>query len=175
MHSSSGTVAVRQNSAKASRPITEWVTQGILVLVAAYVGFSSRGLGIWTPEGPGPGFFPVVLAIGLAALSVAWFLQTLRQSPAVQNDDDKAPLLSSDAVITLASLIVVATVMNVLGFQAVMVLFLLFHLRFRGHRRWLTSIVIALAGGIGVFHLFNDLLLVPLPYATVPPLSWLGV
>jgi hypothetical protein len=78
-------------------------------------------------------------------------------------------------VITLASLLVVAAVMNFLGFQAVMVLFLLFHLRFRGRRRWLTSIVIALAGGIGVFHLFNDLLLVPLPYATVPPLTWLGV
>ena len=175
MHSSNGTVAEWRDSATASRPITEWVSQGVLVLVAAYVAFSSRSLGIWMPEGPGPGFFPLVLALGLAALSAAWFLQTLRRQQAAGSDDERAPLLSSDAVITLASLVVVAAVMNFLGFQAVMVLFLLFHLRFRGRRRWLTSIAIALVGSIGVFHLFNDLLLVPLPYATVPPLTWLGV
>jgi hypothetical protein len=175
MHSPSGTVAVPQDTGKASRPLTEWVTQGVLLLVAAYVAFSSRGLGIWMPEGPGPGFFPLVLALGLAALSGAWFIQTLRHTHAAHGEQDKAPLLSSDAVITLASLIVVAAVMNFLGFQAVMALFLLFHLRYRGRRRWLTSIVIALAGSVGIFHLFNDLMLVPLPYATVPPLTWLGV
>lgn len=154
------------------RPLGAWVAQAVLIVIAVYVVISARALGIWLPQGPGPGFFPLVLALGLALLSVAWFIQTRRaavESPAEEAQPWKR------AAITVASLVVLAAVLNFLGFQASMLLFLLFHLRVMGRRRWLTSVVIAVAGSIGAFHLFNDFLLVPLPYATVPPLTWLGV
>lgn len=154
------------------RPAAERVAQLVLLAVAAYAGFSARGLGIWTPEGPGPGFFPLVLAVGLALLSVAWLVQTRGR---VAVEEAGGGTWSRSALITFASLIVVAATLNYLGFQLVMTLFLLFHLRFRGGRRWLTSVVISLVAAIGTFHVFNDFLLVPLPYASVPPLTWLGI
>lgn len=171
MTTSNGNGAVLETPA-VRQPVAERVAQVVLLAVAAYAGFSARGLGIWTPEGPGPGFFPLVLAAGLALLSVAWLAQTRGR---VAVDETGGETLSRPAVITFASLLVVGATLDYLGFQLVMTLFLLFHLRFRGRRRWLTSVVIALVAAIGTFHVFNDFLLVPLPYASVPPLTWLGI
>ena len=172
MTTPNGNGAVLEGGATVRQPVAERVAQLVLLAVAAYAGFSARGLGIWTPEGPGPGFFPLVLAVGLALLSVAWLVQTRHQVPA---EEAEGHTLSRAAVVTFASLLVVAATLDYLGFQLVMTLFLVFHLRFRGRRRWLTSVVIALVAAVGTFHVFNDFLLVPLPYASVPPLTWLGI
>lgn len=157
-----------------ARPVGAWVAQAVLVAVAGYVVVSARGLGIWLPQGPGPGFFPLVLAVALIVLSVAWFVQTRRAAGGGPAESRGAHAWKRPAAI-LASLVVLASVLDLLGFQAAMLLFLLFHLRVMGRHRWLTSAVIAVAGSVGAFHLFNDFLLVPLPYAGVPPLTWLGV
>jgi putative tricarboxylic transport membrane protein len=156
------------------RPVGAWAVQAVLIVMAGYVVVSARTLGVWLPQGPGPGFFPLVLAVALIVLSVVWFVQTRRAAGGEPAEDAGAYSWRRPAVI-LASLVVLAAVLNLLGFQAGMLLFLLFQLRVMGRCRWLTSVVIAAAGGVGAFHLFNDFLLVPLPYATVPPLTWLGV
>jgi putative tricarboxylic transport membrane protein len=156
------------------RPVGAWAAQAALIVIAGYVVISARGLGVWLPQGPGPGFFPLVLAVAMIVLSVAWFVQTRRAAGGDSAEDAGAYPWKRPAV-TLASLVVLAAVLNLLGFQAGMLLFLLFQLRVMGRCRWLTSVVIAVAGSVGGFHLFDDFLSVPLPYATVPPLTWLGV
>lgn len=154
------------------RPAGAWATQAVLAAVGVYVAASSSELGIWTPEGPGPGFFPLVLAIGLVLLSVAWFVQTPRVEP-VPIDDQRTLWRAAGA--TIASLIVLAVVLELIGFQVSMFAFLMFHLRWLGRVRWLTAVAVSLLGSVGAFHLFSDLLLVPLPVATVPPLTMLGI
>ncbi|MFE9204880.1 tripartite tricarboxylate transporter TctB family protein [Micromonospora sp. NPDC007230] len=163
---------VARTAGRDVRPLGAWAAQAVLIAIAVYVVISARALGIWLPQGPGPGFFPLVLAVALVLLSVAWFIQT-RRAAAGSSAGEASPW--KQPAVTIASLVVLAAVLNFLGFQASMLLFLLFHLKVMGRRGWLTSIVIAVAGSIGAFYLFNDFLLVPLPYATVPPLSWLGV
>lgn len=157
-----------------ARPVGAWAAQAVLIVIAGYVVISARGLGVWLPQGPGPGFFPLVLAVALIVLSIAWFVQTRRAAGGEPGEDAGAYPWKRPAV-TLASLVVLASVLNFSGFQAGMLLFLLFQLRVMGRCRWLTSVVIAAAGSVGAFHLFNDFLLVPLPYATLTPLTWLGV
>jgi hypothetical protein len=154
------------------RPAGAWATQAVLAAVGVYVAASSSELGIWMPEGPGPGFFPLVLAIGLVLLSVAWFVQTPRLEPA-PSGDQRALWRASG--ITIASLIVLAVVLELIGFQVSMFAFLMFHLRWLGKVRWVTAVTVSLLGSVGAFHLFSDLLLVPLPVATVPPLTMLGI
>lgn len=155
-----------------ARPLGAWAAQAVLIVIAAYVVISARSLGVWLPQGPGPGFFPLVLAVALVLLSVAWFIQ-IRRAADGSSAEDVYPWRRP--AVTIASLVVLAVVLDFLGFQASMLLFLLFNLRVMGRCRWLTSAVIAVVGSVGVFHLFNDFLLVPLPYAIVPPLTWLGV
>lgn len=155
------------------RPVGAWAAQAVLIVIAGYVVVSARGLGIWLPQGPGPGFFPLVLAVALTVLSIVWFAQSRAAGSAPA--EDAGDYAWQRPAVTLASLVLLAAVLNLLGFRAGMLLFLLFQLRVMGRCRWLTSVVIAVAGSVGAFHLFNDFLLVPLPYATVPPLTWLGV
>jgi len=164
--------ADREAPVATARPIGTWIAQAVLVAISAYLVLESRSLGIWTDGGPGPGFFPLVLSVALAVLSVVWFVQTRREALPTRTAESH---LGRQAAITTVSLVVLAALLNVLGFQLAMLLFLLFHLRVMGRVRWLTSLVVAVAGSVGAFHLFNDLLMVTLPVASVPPLSWLGV
>ncbi|MGW7682288.1 tripartite tricarboxylate transporter TctB family protein [Kribbella sp. NPDC054772] len=157
---------------KHRRPVGTWAVQAVLAAIGGYVAVSARGLGIWLPEGPGPGFFPLVLAGALILLSVGWFFQTPRLEP-VPADDRHA--VSRAAAVTIASLIVLALLLGVLGFQVCVFVFLMFHLRWIGKVRWLTASAVAVAGSVGAFHLFSDLLLVPLPVAVVPPLTLIGI
>lgn len=154
------------------RPVGAWATQASLAAIGAYICSGSAALGIWSPQGPGPGFFPLVLAGFLVLLSGIWFLQTPRH--------DERPPASQRTIwrhgaVTIASLIVLGTVMDILGFQVSMFVFLLFHLRLRGKVSWLTSVLVALGGSVATFHLFSDFLLVPLPLATLPPFTLLGL
>jgi putative tricarboxylic transport membrane protein len=169
-----GNETVPKVSKRGVRPVGTWAAQAVLVVIAVYIVISARDLGVWLPQGPGPGFFPLVLAAALIVLSVAWFVQTRRAAGGDPAEDGGAYPWKRPAV-TLTSLVVLASVLDFLGFQAGMLLFLLFQLRVMGRCRWLTSVVIAVAGSVGAFHLFNDFLQVALPYATVPPLTWLGV
>lgn len=153
-------------------PVGAWAVQGALLLVAAYVIVSSRGLGIWTPAGPGPGFFPLVLSVSLALLAITWFAQTPK-AVAKPSGVDYRQWRSAGA--TVASLVLLGALLNVLGFQLAMLLLLMYHLRIRGRCHWATSIAVSVLGSIGAFHLFNDFLLVPLPIATFPPLTLLGM
>lgn len=154
------------------RPVGTWAVQGVLLLVAAYVIASSRGLGIWTSGGPGPGFFPLVLAVSLALLAIAWFAQTPKAVAKPSGADYRQ---RRSAGVTIASLVALGAVVNVIGFQMAMLLLLMFHLRIRGRCGWVTSIAVSALGSIGAFHLFNDFLLVPLPVAIIPPFTLIGV
>lgn len=188
--------------------------QIVLLVLSILIAWNSLDLGLFVTLGPGAGFFPFFLSIGLGLLSVAWLIQTQRSwakdrhertkrsihtaafdmvddsahsitNKTHQPDEDavesspeelEASLLARKHVINIiASLIVLAIVMVPLGYQIPMFLFLIYHLGFRARRRWYTVLAIALAGSIGVFHIFNDLLSVALPYSNFELLNLIGL
>ncbi|HEY1155946.1 MAG TPA: tripartite tricarboxylate transporter TctB family protein, partial [Arthrobacter sp.] len=59
-------------------------------------------------------------------------------------------------------------------FQLSMFLFLLYHLKIRGRRTWVSSLVIALLGSVGAFYAFNNGLNVALPVSSLAPLNLIG-
>ena len=75
----------------------------------------------------------------------------------------------------LAALVVTAGLMNLLGFQLMMFLFLVFLLMVLGRQALWMTLVVALLGSVGLFHLFGGYLDVPLPVATVKLLANLGL
>lgn len=77
--------------------------------------------------------------------------------------------------IVVGSMIAVAALLNPLGFQTTMFLFLMLHLRVLGRVRWIISLIVALAGSVGVFHLFWNALQVPLPLSMLIPLHAIGL
>ncbi|MCG5217055.1 tripartite tricarboxylate transporter TctB family protein [Streptosporangium sp. KLBMP 9127] len=146
-------------------------TQAALVALAVYITVEALSLGLWTSFGPGPGFFPFALAVALGVLSVAWFAQSRagRETAAAERPDLR------HAAVVLVSLLVLAGLLDLLGYQVSMFLFLMFHLKWRAERGWALSLVLSVAGSAGVFHGFEQGLLVQLPASAIPFLAGLGL
>lgn len=175
------------------------VTAALVVVVGVAAAIGSESLRLWTPLGPGPGFFPLCLGVLLAAFGTAWLVSQVRTNrnaatasaatdgepgtdtaPEVpgqaREDQDEVPEYSLPTVVAiLTSLCALAATLEVLGYQLAMFLFLLFHLLVLGRRRLLLSLAIALIGSVGVFVVFTRLLGVPLPASSVPFLAGLGL
>jgi putative tricarboxylic transport membrane protein len=157
-----------------------------LLLLGLAVVWGSTQLGFWVNLGPGPGFFPLILGTLLILLSVAWFVQarTVERHPPAAEDEgllepdgsgEEVPDVPYKRVDTIvASLVLLAVGMDLLGFQLSMLFFLVFHLRVLGRRRWLLTAIVSVAGSFGVFSLFTMLLSVGLPAASIPFLRALG-
>ena len=132
----------------------------VFVVVGVYVLVSSIDLGLWTSLGPGPGMFPFAMGVLLVAMSVVWLFQELRNPSETPGGVDGRLVIA-----VVVSLAVLAAVLDLLGFQLSMFAFLLYHLKVRGRRGWLSSLIIALAGSVGAFYAFNYGLNVSLPTA----------
>ncbi len=186
-HEATATAAAASEESRAAR-VLRLTAPVLLLLLAAAVIWSSVGLGYWTPLGPGPGLFPLWLAVLLAALSGIWLIEQIRgkrPSPA----DAEEPVAGLDAlpqetesavkpgqvIAIVVSLVVLTALLEVLGFQLSMLLFLLFHLKVLGRRRWLLTLVLSAVGSFGIYTLFAQVLSVNLPVSAIPALQSLGL
>ena len=75
----------------------------------------------------------------------------------------------------IAALVLTATLMDLLGFQLAMFLYLVFMLMFMGEQSIWMSLVIAAIGSAGVYHLFGKFLDVRLPPSSLSMLAQLGL
>ena len=135
-----------------------------LLVIFAFFAYESLALSLRDALGPGPGFFPFWLAVigAVLALVLLGQLRTGRTSiDAGTLSFDRAG--SRSVLWVLGGLIAATALLEVLGFRLVMLLLLAYLLVLLGVRNWLAIGVFALAGSIGVFHAFFDLLKVPLP------------
>lgn len=163
------------------------IVPAALMVLAGAVIFSGFGLGYWTPLGPGPGFFPFWIGLVLAISSAVWLVQMLRGNPNVGPKHAEPGVLNTENVkvtrtakkrplwTILLSLVIMASLLDVLGFQLTMFAFLLFQLKFQGGRKWLESLIIALIGSFGIFYLFTQVLQVTLPTSGIDFLEDLGL
>ena len=143
---------------------------GAFAAVGVYVLVSSIELGLWTSLGPGPGLFPFAMGAVLVAMAVLWLLQELRRPSDAAEGVDRGLVIA-----VVLSLTILAAVMDLLGFQLSMFLFLMYHLKLRGHRSWISSLITALAGSVGAFYAFNFGLNVSLPVSAFPLLNTIGL
>lgn len=143
--------------------------------VSAFVIWESWDLEYYTNLGPGPGFFPFWLGIIMGVLSFVWLIQEIKGM-----DNRKSSFLAKDANLTrvilpILALLAVAYSMNILGFQLSMFLFLIFLLKILGRQNLLVSLLVALLGSFGVYHIFTRYLDIILPIAIFKSLANLGL
>jgi putative tricarboxylic transport membrane protein len=143
---------------------------GAFTAVGIYVLVNSLGLGLWTSLGPGPGLFPFAMGGVLVAMALVWLVQELRRPSETAEGVDRGLVVA-----VVVSLAILASVMDLLGFQLSTFLFLMYHLKLRGRRTWVTSLIIALAGSVGAFYAFNYGLNVALPVSAFPLLNTIGL
>ena len=142
-----------------------------------FLASQGRALGIagrFGP-GPGPGFFPFWVGLGLAALSLAWLGQvTLRPVPGAPPDFVPERDGQVRVVSVVAALVGFAVALTGLGFDLAMLGFLIALFLAFGREHVLPKIVLAVAGSFGVHYVFEKLLEVPLPSTSLDALRKLG-
>lgn len=163
------------------RSISGVVAAGIFLLLGIITSVASLSLGLWASLGPGPGFFPFWTGLLLAGASVVWGIGQWRRPNVVEHAETpeaaaaEIPASPRQIITTVVSLIALALLLEVLGFQLSVLLFLLFQLKFVARRSWLLTIILSLAGSFGLYAVFANVLSVPLPGAGIPFLYDLGL
>jgi putative tricarboxylic transport membrane protein len=135
----------------------------LLALFGFFV-FESLRLSLTDALGPGPGFFPFWLGV-LGAILAATLLAQLRTVRPDREADELAfdRAGTRNVVLVLAGLAVAGGALELAGFRLAMLALLVYILVVLGVRRWLAIALFAAAGSFGVYHVFYDLLKVPLP------------
>jgi putative tricarboxylic transport membrane protein len=146
------------------------------IAFSAFVVWESWNLEYYTPLGPGAGFFPLWLGVVMAGLSLIWLVRISgrkgrpKEGLFLPEREGTVRLLS-----VLGAMLAATLLMDFLGFQSVMFLLLFFLLLIPGRQTiWLT-LVVALLGSVGIYHLFGRYLDVQLPKATLVFLAGLGL
>lgn len=151
------------------------IVAGVIGIVGIATAVSSFSLGLWTRLGPGPGFFPLILGFLLCAGGVFWGREQwkgLVEEDVDEGEERNGPL----RILSIGgSIIIAALLLELLGFQITMLLFLVFHLRILHRVRWLIAVPVTLLGSFGTFVLFHVLLAVHLPTSSIPFLAGLGL
>jgi putative tricarboxylic transport membrane protein len=126
---------------------------------------TSLGYSLTDALGPGPGFFPFWLSLIGALLSAAILLQvTLAETDATESlslAPDRQVALQAIGV--LVALVAAALLLEPLGYRLTMLPFIAGVLLVLGARSPIAIALTALAGSLGVFHVFYHWLKVPLP------------
>jgi putative tricarboxylic transport membrane protein len=147
-----------------------------LAALGVYVALAARSLGLWTELGPGPGLFPLILGIALLGLTAVWVAQTVVQRRGGIADDQAGERLDRPYVFgVVGGLVLLAALMDLLGFQISMALFLFAELKWLGRQRWWIAAAVAFIGSIGIFVVFDRVLAVQLPLSSLPLLAGVGL
>jgi hypothetical protein len=146
-----------------------------LALLGALLAWQGVRLRLEGNFGPGPGFFAFWIGIALAAFSLAW---AARPGAATAATEDGEPLPDRDGArrvgFVLAALIAFAALLEPVGFDLAMLAFLLALMLGLGRDHLLVKLALAALGSFGLHWLFERVLKVPLPYASLGALRALG-
>ena len=138
-------------------------TVALLVLFGCFA-YESLQLSLRDTLGPGPGFFPFWLSVLGGVLGLALLIQ-LKLGHADLGAEaltfERAGVRS--VVLVVVGLIAVTALLDLAGFRLSMLFFNAYVLVALGVRNWIVVTVFAVAGSFGVYHVFYDLLKVPLP------------
>ena len=135
-----------------------------LLVLFGFFAYESLQLSLRDSLGPGPGFFPFWLSVLGGVLGVILLVQLKRAHAGLGAETltfERAGVRS--VVLVVVGLIVATALLDLAGFRISMLLFNAYVLVALGVRNWIVVAIFAGAGSFGVYHIFYDLLKVPLP------------
>ncbi|MDR7481895.1 MAG: tripartite tricarboxylate transporter TctB family protein [Armatimonadota bacterium] len=124
----------------------------------------------WTAAGPGPGFFPFWLAVGVTASAVAVLVKTWRAGRR-----GAAPFIPAGAwkplLIVFLPMVAVVALIHYLGIYLGGAVYLAGYMRLVGRHRWAQVAAVSVALPLVLFLIFERWFLMPMPKGVA--LEWL--
>ena len=130
-----------------------------LVLVGLFVVWERRVLPLGTASYPGPGYFPLLLAILLIIFGVILIVRGKGARLLSSVDWSEAP----HALAILGCCFFTALLIERIGYRLTMLLVMGFLFGVMERNRWWFALILTLGFSLGTFWLFDTLLRVPLP------------
>jgi putative tricarboxylic transport membrane protein len=135
-----------------------------LTLVAGLLVREARRLPIaWTSTGPGAGFFPFYLAVGVMVCAAVLVVKTLRGNPAKSS----APFIPEGAwkrlLIVILPIVAMLGLMDYLGIYIGGALYLGGYMWLVGRHRWSAIIPVSVLVPLALFFIFERWFLLPMP------------
>jgi putative tricarboxylic transport membrane protein len=139
-----------------------------LFLIGAIVMYDSVRLGFrWQPGfGPGAGYLPFYLALGVLVCTGIFIIKQIRQLSKEGIVGDKR-LIQEGGLTPILWVLIPSTVMVILvsfiGLHLAAAIYLLFYMRQVGKIGWLECALVGVLFPIGMYIVFDRLFLIPLP------------
>ena len=138
------------------------------LLLALPVGWASWGFGVGSPNSPGAGFWPLVIAAASAGLGLALILRPSPGEPVVAGSSRWGKF-----AVSLGTLAFYVAALEPLGYLLTTAAMLLVQFRWVEGRTWRSSAVLAVTAALVTLVLFRVLLKVTLPLGVIPlPRGW---
>ncbi len=138
--------------------------------------WESTHLKYYTTLGPGAGFLPFWVGTIMTVLSLIWLGQVSFRPAGLMPGDFIPDRHGTRRVISIIAALIVCTVLlDRLGFCLTMLGFLTFLLLTLGRQSLVVTLIIAVAGSVGVYYIFGHWLGVFLPRSPIAVLNSLGL
>ncbi len=144
--------------------------------LAVFVVLESRDLSLYSDLGPGPGFFPFWLGMLLTALCITWLIQvSFGPVPPIERGflPDRPGVVRIFSI--MGALVTLTASLEAVGFRVATLVFLIFLLSTLGRQHPGLTVILALMGSFGLYHVFGTWLEIQLPDADVDVLRNLGL
>ncbi len=137
-----------------------WLFVGILIILGSHLS-----LKVGTVNDPGPGLFPFLAGILMAAFSLTIFLKTTFQKRSEEKDVRILWAIPhwKKVLYTVAVLFVYAILLERVGFLFMTLLLLIFLLRKIEPQKWKLVMGLSVLASVGAYLIFDRILQVQLP------------
>ncbi|MEE9276605.1 MAG: tripartite tricarboxylate transporter TctB family protein [bacterium] len=124
-------------------------------------------IGILPREGPGGGFLPFWLSLGISAVAVVVFLRTFINRPAEGEEGAEEVFITREGVVDLLRVgipgLLMILLIDVISIYLAAALFVFYCLYYVGRHGLITCTLVTLGAPFGVFLIFEKFLIIPLP------------
>jgi hypothetical protein len=150
--------------------VTARVPAAFILFAAAVLFTQAWPLERWSLQGPGEGFFPLVLSAALAVLALVQIVTAgprTRPEHAAADADGDAPRDRVAFAIYVGATLAFALVFTRLGMLLSVLLFMIVTVRFAERRAWGPAVLSGVVADLALYVVFGRLLGVPLPQGVI--------
>jgi putative tricarboxylic transport membrane protein len=145
--------------------VVEQVFNAFWILFGIGICIQSIRLQLWNPAGPGSGFIPFLAGLLIGIIGLLLFLSE-RSKGSEKEEAGKFwenSIARNRVFYLLASLCLMAILMQKLGFLLTSVFITVFMIRAIEPRRWITLIAVSVGSCLSIYFLFKSLMQINLP------------
>jgi len=146
----------------------DFLSSCFLFCLGLFLAVQSTRLLVWGKEGPGPGFFPLLVAIIIVGISISIVIETRSfvraKAPEKISESQREEVVSIFKVASYAILTALYGIsVEKVGFLLSSVIFLFLMLKYVEKQRWKTTLLVTFVCIFASYLLFVYFLRVPLP------------